>query len=141
MNMSATIMRALGIVLLSFFVAWFVWLVFIIPKTHKPLDKAQVNLAMRDVKIIKEALEFFWTGYNPEEEEGVYTTKSYEEFKKKITERIVEDLGGMPVGLPIGKSFSSFSYRGNKNSYHIVVEAKDRNRTVIHGTREKIWQE
>lgn len=138
--MSASILRALGTVLLGLIVVWIVWVAFIATKSEMPLDNAQVKLAMGDVKIIKIALDFLWEGYNLGEE-GIYTIKSYEIFKKEITERIDEDMGEMSVDLPDGKNFASFSYRGDKTSYHIVVEAKDKNGTMIHGTREKIWYE
>ena len=138
--MSASILRALGIVMLGFIVVWIVWVAFIATKSEMSLDNAQVKLAMSDVEIIKITLDYLWEGYNLGEEEA-YTIKSYETFKKKITERIDEEMGEISVGLPQGKNFASFSYRGNKTSYHIVVEAKDKNGTMIHGTREKIWYE
>ena len=139
--MSSSILRALGTVLLGLIVAWIVWVAFLATKSEIPLDNAQVKLAMSDVEIIKIALDYLWEGYGLGEEEEVYTIKSYEIFKKKITERIDEEMGEMSVELPQGKNFASFSYRGNRTSYHIVVEAKDKNGTMIHGTREKIWSE
>jgi len=139
--MSASILRALGAVLLGLIIAWIVWVAFIATKAEVPLDSVQIKLAMSDVKIIKIALDFLWEGYNLGEEEEVSTIKSYEIFKKKITERIDEEMGEMSVDLPQGKNFASFSYRGDKTSYHVVVEAKDKNGTMIHGTREKIWYE
>jgi len=131
----------LGAVLLGLIIAWIVWVAFIATKAEVPLDSVQIKLAMSDVKIIKIALDFLWEGYNLGEEEEVSTIKSYEIFKKKITERIDEEMGEMSVDLPQGKNFASFSYRGDKTSYHVVVEAKDKNGTMIHGTREKIWYE
>jgi len=139
--MSSSILRALGTVLLGLILAWIVWVAFISTKTQAPLDNAQVKIAVSDVKIIKIALDYLWEGYNFEEEKRVCTIKSYEVFKKKITEIIDEKMGGMSVELPSGKNFASFSYRGDKKSFHIVVEAKDKNGTMIHGTREKIWSE
>ncbi len=95
---------------------------------------------MHDVEIIKIALDYLWKGYNLEEEK-VYTIKNYEIFKEKMKERIDEEMGEISVSLPQGKNFASFSYRGDKTSYHMVVEAKDKKGTMIHGTREKIWYE
>ena len=138
--MRASILRALGTVLLGLIVVWIVWVAFITTKSEMPLDNAQVKLAMSDVEIIKIALDYLWERYNLEEEEA-YIIKSYEIFKKKITERIDKEIGEISVDLPQGKNFASFSYRGDKTSYHIVVEAKDKKGTVIHGTREKIWYE
>jgi len=138
--MRASILRALGTVLLGLIVVWIVWVAFITTKSEMPLDNAQVKLAMSDVEIIKIALDYLWERYNLEEEEA-YIIKSYEIFKKKITERIDKEIGEISVDLPQGKNFASFSYRGDKTSYHIVVEAKDKKGTMIHGTREKIWYE
>jgi hypothetical protein len=138
--MSASILRALGIVLLGLIVVWIVWVAFIATKAEMPLDNAQVKLAMSDVEIIKTFLDYLWEGYNLGEAEA-YTIKSYEIFKKKIRARIDEEMGEISVDLPKGKNFASFSYKGDKTSYHIVVEAKDKKGTMIHGTREKIWYE
>ena len=120
---------------------WIVWVAFIANKAQAPLENAKVKIAESDVKIIKIALDYLWEGYNLEGENGVYTTKSYEVFKKKIAEIIDKKMGGISVELPSGKNFASFSFRGDKKSFHIVVEAKDKNGTMIHGTREKIWYE
>ncbi|NIM58866.1 MAG: hypothetical protein GTO16_07990 [Candidatus Aminicenantes bacterium] len=139
--MSAGILRALGTVLLGLIVVWIVWVAFIATKVEMPLDNAQVKLAMSDVEIIKIVLDNLWEGYNLGEEQKVYTIKSYEIFKEKIKERIDEQMGEISVGLPQGKNFASFSYRCDKTSYHIVVVAKDKKGTMIHGTREKIWYE
>jgi hypothetical protein len=110
-------------------------------KTQAPLDNAKVKLAESDVKIIKIALDYLWEGYNLEGENGVYTIKNYDVFKREITEIIDEEMGGMSVELPSGKNFASFSFRGDKKSFHVVVEAKDKKGTMIHGTREKTWRE
>jgi hypothetical protein len=139
--MNPSILRALGTVLLGLIVVWIVWVAFIATKSEMPLDNVQVKLAMSDVEIIKIALDYLWEGYNMGEKEKVYTIKNYEIFKKKIKERIDEEMGEISVDLPQGKNFASFSYRGDKISYHIVVEAKDKKGTMIHGTREKIWYE
>jgi hypothetical protein len=74
---------------LGLIVVWIVWVAFIATKAEMPLDNAQVKLAMRDVKIIQSALDYLWEGYNLGEEEKVYTMKSYDVFKKKITERML----------------------------------------------------
>lgn len=139
--MSAGILRALGTVLLGLIVVWIVWVAFIATKSEMPLDNVQVKLAVSDVEIIKIALDYLWEGYNMGGGEKVYTINNYEIFKKKIKERIDEEMGEISVDLPQGKNFASFSYRGDKISYHIVVEAKDKKGTMIHGTREKIWYE
>lgn len=139
--MSSSMLRALGTVLLGLILVWIVWVVFMATKTQAPLDNAKVKLAESDVEIIKIALDYLWEGYNLEGENGVYTIKSYEVFKRNITEIIDEEMDGMSVELPSGKNFASFSFRGDKKSFHIVVEAKDENGTMIHGTREKIWYE
>jgi len=125
-------LRALGTVLLGLILVWIVWVVFMATKTQAPLDNAKVKLAESDVEIIKIALDYLWEGYNLEGENGVYTIKSYEVFKRNITEIIDEEMGGMSVELPSGKNFASFSFRGDKKSFHIVVEAKDENGTMIH---------
>ncbi len=138
--MSASILRALGTVLLGLIVVWIAWVAFIATKSERALDNAKVKLAMHDVEIIKIALDYLWKGYNLEEEK-VYTIKNYEIFKEKMKERIDEEMGEISVSLPQGKNFASFSYRGDKTSYHMVVEAKDKKGTMIHGTREKIWYE
>ena len=134
-------MRALGTVLLGLILVWIFWVAFIANKTKATLDDMQVKVAVSDVEIIKIALDHLWEGYNLEGENEAYTTKSYEEFKKRITEIIDEEMGGLSVELPSGKNFASFSFRGDSKSFHIVVEAKDKNKTMIHGTREKIWYE
>ncbi len=139
--MASSILRALGTILLGIILVWIVWVVFIPSKTQAPLDNAQIRLAENDVKIMRIALDHLWGGYNLEKEKEVCTIKSYEEFKKKIKERIDEQMGGMSVELPSGKNFASFSYRGDKKSFHIVVEAKDEKGTMIHGSREKVWHE
>lgn len=139
--MSSSILRALGTVLLGLILVWIVWVAFIATKSQVAMDNAQIKLAESDVKITKIALDMLWDGYNLDEEKEVYTIKSYEVFKKKITEKIDEGMGGMSVELPSGKNFASFSYRADKKSFHIVIEAKDKNGTMIHGTREKIWYE
>jgi hypothetical protein len=139
--MNASILRALGTVLLGLIVVWIVWVAFIATKAEMPLDNAQVKLAMSDVEIIKITLDYLWEGYNLGEGEEAYTIKSYEIFKEKITERIDEEMGEISVDLPQGKNFASFSFKGDKTSYHIVVKAKDKKGTMIHGTREKIWYE
>jgi hypothetical protein len=139
--MSFSIIRALGTVLLGLILVWIVWVAFIPSKTQVPLDNAQIRVAENDVEIIRITLDYLGEGYNLDEEKEVYTIKSYEEFKKKITERIDEEMGGISVELPSGKNFASFSFRGDKKSFHLVVEAKDKNGTMIHGTREKIWYE
>jgi hypothetical protein len=139
--MSSSILRALGTVLLGLILVWIVWVAFMPSKTQVPLDSAQIRVAENDVEIIRIILDYLWEGYNLEAENGVYTIKSYEEFKKRISEIIDEEMGGMSVELPSGKNFASFSFRGDKKSFHIVVEAKDKNGTMIHGTREKIWYE
>jgi len=125
-------LQALGTVLLGLILVWIVWVVFMATKTQAPLDNAKVKLAESDVEIIKIALDYLWEGYNLEGENGVYTIKSYEVFKRNITEIIDEEMGGMSVELPSGKNFASFSFRGDKKSFHIVVEAKDENGTMIH---------
>lgn len=137
--MSSSILRALGTVLLGLILVWIVWVAFMANKTQAPLDNAKVKLAESDVKIIKIALDYLWEGYNLEGENGVITIKSYEVFKREITEIIHEEMGGISVELPSGKNFASFSFRGDKKSFHIVAEAKDKNGTMIHGTRKKIW--
>jgi len=139
--MSAGILRALGTVLLGLIVVWIVWVAFIATKSEMPLDNVQVKLAVSDVEIIKIVLDYLWEGYNMGEGEKVYTIKNYEIFKKKIKERIDEEMGEISVDLPQGKNFASFSYRGDKISYHMVVKANDKKGTMIHGTREKIWYE
>jgi hypothetical protein len=139
--MSSSILRALGTVLLGLILVWIVWVAFMANKTQAPLDNAKVKLAESDVKIIKIALDYLWEGYNLEGENGVYTIKNYDVFKREITEIIDEEMGGMSVELPSGKNFASFSFRGDKKSFHVVVEAKDKKGTMIHGTREKTWRE
>ena len=139
--MSSSILRALGTVLLGLILVWIVWVAFIPSKTQVPLDNAQIRVAENDVEIIRITLDYLGEGYNLDDEKEVYTIKSYEVFKKKIAEIIDKKMGGIHVELPSGKNFVSFSYRGDKQSFHIVIEAKDKNGTMIHGTREKIWYE
>lgn len=137
--MSGNILRAFLIVLLSFFVAEFIWLEFLMLETDKTIDKAQVNLAINDVKIIRQSLEVLRYTYNLDKEEGkMYTTTKYHVFKKKI-EKIWDRHGGMPLVLPSGQNFAGFSYSGNGGDYHITVRAKDKNGTVVHGTFERVW--
>ena len=139
--MSGKISRAVLIVLLSFFIAWFIWLAFTMHKSGEVMGKAQIKIAMNDVERMRQALDFLWGPYNLDEEQGkTYTTTSYSEFKKNI-ERIADSRGGMPFDLPVGKNFTGFSYTGHDKGYHITVKAKDKNGTVVHGTVARAWVE
>jgi len=135
----SNILRAFLIVLLSFFVAQFIWLGFLMYETDKTIGKAKVKLVMNDVKTIRQSLDVLSYTYNLDEEEGkMYTTTKYNIFKNKI-EKIWDKHGGMPLVLPSGQIFTNFSYSGNDGDYHIKVRAKDKNGTVVHGTLEKVW--
>ena len=139
--MTGKISRAVLIVLLSFFIAGFIWLGFTVHESGKVIGKAQVKIAVNDVERMRQALDFLWGSYNLGEERGrTYTTTSYTEFKKNI-ERIADSRGGMPFVLPIGRNFTHFSYSGHDKGYHITVRAKDKNGTVIHGTVAQVWHE
>ncbi len=139
--MTGKILRAALIVLLSLFIARFVWLGFTVRETGKVIGKAQVKIAMNDVKRIRLALGFLWDTYNLDEGHGkTYTTADYAEFKDRV-EKIMDRLGGMPVDLPTGQNFAGFSYMGHDKSYHIKVRAKDKNGTMVHGTIARLWHE
>jgi len=58
--MPGKILRAALIVLLSLFVAKFIWLGFTMHQSDKTIGKAQVNLAMHDVKMMRQSLKFFY---------------------------------------------------------------------------------
>jgi hypothetical protein len=139
--MFSKILRAVLIVLLSLFVARFIWIGFTVRESGKVIGKTQVKIAMNDVKRIRLALDFLWASYDLGEEDGkTYTTKSYPEFKNRI-EKIADSRGGMPFVLPTGQNFTGFSYEGHDKGYHISVRAKDKNGTVVHGTRARLWHE
>ena len=139
--MSGKILRALLIVLLSLFVARFIWLGFTTHEAGKTIGKTQLKIAMNDVKRIRQALDFLWDTYNLGEEQGkTYTTTNYAAFKNRIVE-IMDRRMGMPVDLPTGKNFTDFSYEGHDKGYHIIVKAKDNNGTVVHGTLARLWHE
>lgn len=139
--MPGKILRAVLIVLLSLFVARFIWLGFTMHESGKTIGKAQVNLAMHDVKIMRQSLEILWHTYNLEEGEGkTYRTKEYDVFSNKV-EEIWERHGGMPFVLPNGKNFTDFSYTGSDHTYHITVRAKDKRGTLIHGTLKELRHE
>jgi hypothetical protein len=139
--MFGKILRALLIVLLSLFIARFVWLGFTVRESGKVIGNTQVKIAMNDVKRMRQALDFLWDIYNLDEERGkTYTTTKYTEFKNKL-EKIADGRGGMPFVLPTGKNFADFSYMGHDKGYHIKVRAKDKNGTIVHGTLAKVWHE
>jgi len=76
--MSSKILRAVLIVLLSLFIARFIWLEFTVRESGKVIGKTQVKIAMNDVKRIRLALGFLWDTYNLDEGHGkTYTTTDY----------------------------------------------------------------
>jgi hypothetical protein len=139
--MSGKILRALLIVALSLFIARFVWLGFTVRESGKVIGNTQVKIAMNDVKRMRQALDFLWDNCNLDEERGkTYTTKDYTEFRNRL-EKAAERRGGMPFDLPTGKNFADFSYMGHDQGYHIKVRAKDKTRTIVHGTLARMWRE
>jgi hypothetical protein len=139
--MYGKVLRAILIVLLSIFIARFIWVGFSARQAVKVVGKAQVNIAANDVKMIRHALAFLWDAYNLDEGKGkTYTTTNYTIFKNKI-QKIADSRGGMPFDLPTGQNFAAFSYMGHDKGYHITVKAKDSNGTVVHGTNARLWHE
>jgi hypothetical protein len=139
--MSYRILRGLLIVLLGLFVARYIWLAVAVRETGKTLDKAQINLAMNDVKRIREVLDFLSGAYSLGEREGQpYKANSYLAFKNRI-QQIANTLGGMPMVLPDRPNFTDFSYTESKKGYHIKVSAKGSSGTVIHATQDRLWHQ
>lgn len=139
--MSGNILRASLIVLLSLFVARFLWLTAAVHEGGKAVGNAQVNMALNDIKMMRQALDFLWDSYNLGEGAGkTYTTNDYEGFKYRI-EQIAERRGGMPFVLPTGKNFTDFSYMGHDKGFHVKVRAKDKDGTAVHGTVGRVWHE
>ena len=136
--MSSKILRGLLIVLVSLFIARYLWLAFSVREAGKTVSKVQVNLAMNDVKRIREALDFLWAPYNLGEEEKVYSTDNYTKFKNRI-EKIADNRGGMPMVLPSRPNFTNFSYSGSEEGYHIKVRAKGTSGTIVHATQNRLW--
>lgn len=42
---------------------------------------------------------------------------------------------------PFGDDFTDFTYRGDDDNFHMTIRAKDRNRTKVHGTLDRVWHE
>jgi len=139
--MSSRILRGALIVLLSVIVARYIWLAVAVRETGKTVDKIQVNLAVNDVKRIREALDFLSGAYSPGGREGqTYKANNYTAFKNRI-QQIADTLGGMPMVLPDPPNFNDFSYTESKKGYHIKVSAKGSSGTVVHATQNRIWHQ
>ena len=96
---------------------------------------------MKDVERIILVLDMLWSGYDLDlTDDEPFKTKHYDLFYEKV-EGLMDQYSGMPSNLPNGKNFAEFSYSGSKNTYLITVKAKDKNRTLVHATPERMWHE
>ncbi len=135
------ILRAVLFISLTILGAKFLWTGFFAFKAVETVGQAQVKIAAKDVERIGLILDMLWYGYDLDEtNEKPFKTMHYDVFCEKIQE-IMARYTGMPANLPSGQNFASFSYSGSEKSYRITVKAKDKNRTVVHGTPERVWHE
>lgn len=102
-------------------------------------DRIKVDAAKKDVSAMITALKEFekcYATYNLELEHNVACTiTSYPHFRSKLV-----DTAGHPYIVPDTANFTNFIYIGNDTTFTITVEAKDRKKTKITGTPEKISQ-
>ena len=135
------ILRAALLVCLTILGAAFLWTGFIAFKAVDTAGQAQVKIAAKDVERIGLILDMLWNGYDLDEtDDKPFKTTHYKVFCEKIQD-ILAQYTGMPADLPSGQNFAGFSYSGSKKSYLITVKAKDKNKTLIYGTPERVWHE
>lgn len=134
-------LRAVLILALAILGAKFLWTGLFAVKAVDTAGQVQVKIAMKDVERIGLILDMLWDGYNLDEtRDEPFKTTDYDHFCEKV-EEILDQYSGMPSNLPTGQNFAGFSYSGSKNTYLITAEAKDKNRTLVHGTPERVWRE
>jgi hypothetical protein len=135
------ILRAVLILALAILGAKLLWTGFIAVKAFDTAGQIQVKIAVKDVERIVLILDMLWDGYNLDKtDDRSFKTTDYQLFCKKV-EEIINQYSGMPSNLPDGKNFAAFFYSGSKNTYLITAKAKDKNRTPVHGTPDKVWHE
>ena len=102
-------------------------------------DRIRVNAAKKDVNAMIVALKEFgrcYDTYNVELKHGIAcTVTSYPYFRSKLV-----DTTGHPYIVPDTTNFTNFMYIGDDTTFTITVKAKDRKKTKIIGTPEKIFQ-
>jgi hypothetical protein len=82
-----------------------------------------------------------WDGYDFDKtDDEPFKTNDYDYFYNKVEENMSQ-YSGMPSNLPNGKNFAEFSYNGSRNTYLITAKAKDKNRTPVYGTPERVWHD
>ena len=135
------ILRAVLLISLTILGAKFLWTGFFAFKAVETAGQAQVKIAAKDVERIGLILDMLWYGYDLDKtDDKPFKTTHYDVFCEKIQE-ILARYTGMPANLPSGQNFAGFSYSGSEKSYRITVKAKDKNRTLIYGTPERVWHE
>ena len=136
------LLRSVKIIVFSGFIASLIIYSALFRETGKVTNNALVNLAERDIKIMRDALEVYWYTYNLDGIESKdYSTKKYGEFRGKVAGEWNDKQGYMPFELPEEKNFVDFSYRGTDDDFHIILQARDKKGTLVHATRKAIWRE
>lgn len=135
------VLRAVLLISLTILGAAVLWTGFFAFQAVDTAGQVKVKIAVKDVERIDLTLGMLWNGYDLDEtDDKPFKTTSYDVFCEKIQE-ILDRYTGMPSNLPSGQNFAGFSYSGSKKNYLITVKAKDKNRTLIYGTPEKVWHE
>ena len=134
-------LRAVLILALAVLGAKLLWTGFFAVKAVDTAGQVQVKIAVKDVERIVLILDMLWDGYDLDEtDDGPFKTTDYDLFFEKV-EEIIDRYSGMPSNLPNGKNFAGFSYSGSKSTYLITAEAKDKDRTPVHATPERVWHD
>jgi hypothetical protein len=135
------VLRTVLIIALAILVAKFLWTGFFAVKAVDTAGKVQVNIAVKDVERIALILDMLWDGYDLDNtDDDPFKTTNYGQFYEKV-EEVISQYSGMASNLPDGKNFAEFSYSGSRNTYLITAKARDKNRTLVHGTPERVWHE
>ncbi len=135
------IFRAFLILALAILGAKFLWTGFFAVKAVDTAEQVLVKIAVKDVERISLILGMLWDGYDLDKTDDTpFKTTDYDLFCEKVEETI-NQYSGMPSNLPNGKNFAGFFYSGSKSTYLITAKAKDKNRTLVHGTPDRVWYE
>ena len=135
------VLRAVLILAFAVLGARLLWTGFFAVKAVDTAEQVQVKIAMKDIERIALILDMLWDGYDLDiTDDEAFKTTDYDLFCEKI-EEILDQYSGMPSNLPTGQNFSGFSYSGSKSTYLITAKAKDKNRTLVHATPERVWHE
>ena len=138
--MPRMILGSIFVVLMGIIIAKFIWVGFTVNEVGNVIGNAQVNIAMNDARLIRQSLEVIPSNYSLEEKFETYQTSDYDVFKAKV-EEVWDNYGGMPFEFPSGQNFTGFSYTGGDGYYHIILKAKDKNSTLVHGTLHELWHD